>query len=676
MSPETIQRNPTSVVLKATSAHGPLALEIPVEIMTASGETIHQLAVKKAVQDLEEGRGWIYDAEDQRGKLVKDRYPSCFDELVEKEAVRLGEKFQIAGKWTSFVAVNANEEEIAAKQAGVPLPLAEESYDPTIEGEFNISHSLQRRRRGASPPMFRGSGRGGRGGSLNVRGDLGHLGRGGFQAISRGSLVEMAALSGPGGSHRGLDPELGGAKRHRIVADNDSEDGARGRGMPAPHARRSGNYSPASPQFSPVSPAFSPTFPSRSASVSQYTPEGSPMQMQSASPFYRRSAGISISAMSTAPESQKSLFSAGSDNQKYQIDKLTQRGEHLQSLQDQSHSLAADARQFKRRGYGTSGFFGGVAASVGSMFGSTSQSQTSSAPVGGIMAGQGTGEPDYHGTTTHQSRSYDQGPPGALYSVQAQAQASYGGEPPPPPASRAPEIQGAERSVQQPGHHRRRARGTYSEEISTTPRQNSVVMSSQPQQLAAPLPTAAPASGAPIPLPSEGLFDSIVVMQDVDQGSTSTPNAKSKKQRTSLFSKAAPKSAPYSSTKSASRSSRSGAKKDYSPTLSSSAVNWTTASASEKVLALITLQDFEGSWSADNIKEIERIVGFEIGDGRKGGDQTLTITLVVVKYLEEKCPDEEGTWGLVVEKARMWLQGIGMDFAELERDVGEMVTSH
>lgn len=656
MSPETIQRNPTSVVLKATSAHGPLALEIPVEIMTASSETIHQLAVKKAVQDLEEGRGWIYDAKDQRGMLVKDRYPSCFDELVEKEAVRLGEKFQIAGKWTSFVAVNANEEEIAAKQAGVPLSLAEESYDPTIEGEFNISHSLQRRRRVASPPMFRGSGRGGRGGSLNVRGDLGHLGRGGFQAISRGSLVEMAALSGPGGSHRGLDPELGGAKRHRIVADNDSEDGARGRGMPAPHAGRSGNYSPAPPQFSPVPPAFSPTSPSMSASVSQYTPEGSPMQMQSASPFHSRSAGISISVMSTATGSQKVLTSAGSDNQKYQIDKLTQRGEHLQNLQDQSLSLAADARQFKRRSSGTSGFFGGVAASVGSMFGSTSQSQTSrsSAPVSGIMAGQGTGGPDYRGTTTHQSRSYDQGPPGALYSVQAQAQASYGGAPPPPPASRAPEIQGAERSVQQPGHHRRRARGTYSEEISA-------------------LPTAAPASGAPIPLSSEGLFDSTVVMQDVDQGSTSTPNAKSKKQRPSLFSKAASKSAPSSSAK---RSSRSGAKKDYSPTLSSSAVNWTTASTSEKVLALITLQDFEGSWSADNIKEIERIVGFEIGDGRKGGDQTLTITLVVVKYLEEKCPDEEGTWGLVVEKARMWLQGISMDFAELERDVGEMVTSH
>jgi hypothetical protein len=62
MSPETIQRNPTAVVLRATSDHGPLALEIPIEALSAPAETIHQLAAKKAVQDLEEGRGWIFDA--------------------------------------------------------------------------------------------------------------------------------------------------------------------------------------------------------------------------------------------------------------------------------------------------------------------------------------------------------------------------------------------------------------------------------------------------------------------------------------------------------------------------------------------------------------------------------------------------------------------------------------
>jgi hypothetical protein len=109
MSPDTIQRNPTAVVLRATSEHGPLELEIPIEVLSTHDQTIHQLAAKKAVQDLEEGRGWIYDAKDQDGMLVKDKYPSSFDDLVKKEAIRLGEKFQIAGKYCSFVAVAAND---------------------------------------------------------------------------------------------------------------------------------------------------------------------------------------------------------------------------------------------------------------------------------------------------------------------------------------------------------------------------------------------------------------------------------------------------------------------------------------------------------------------------------------------------------------------------------------
>jgi hypothetical protein len=129
MSPDTIQRNPTSVILRGTSDHGPLALEIPIEVLPEPAETIHQLAVKKAVQDLEEGRGWIVDAKDQAGVLVKDRFPSSFEDLVKREAVRLGETFQVASKWCSFVAVTANDKEIAKS--------LESDYLKDTDGEFN-----------------------------------------------------------------------------------------------------------------------------------------------------------------------------------------------------------------------------------------------------------------------------------------------------------------------------------------------------------------------------------------------------------------------------------------------------------------------------------------------------------------------------------------------------------
>ncbi|CAG8973613.1 hypothetical protein HYALB_00009765 [Hymenoscyphus albidus] len=109
MSPETFGRNPTSVVFRATSEHGPLELEIPIEALSQPGDTIHQLAAKKASQDMEEGRGWIYDAKGQHDQLIKDLHPSSFNDLVNKECVRLGERYQVAGKWCSFVAVTAND---------------------------------------------------------------------------------------------------------------------------------------------------------------------------------------------------------------------------------------------------------------------------------------------------------------------------------------------------------------------------------------------------------------------------------------------------------------------------------------------------------------------------------------------------------------------------------------
>ena len=112
LSPETIQKNPTSVVLRGTIGTERLELEIPVQVLDALSQTIHQLAARKVVQDLEEGRGWVYEAKDGARKL-KDKYPSRFEDVVKREAVRLGETFQIANKWCSFVAVPAETKEKA-----------------------------------------------------------------------------------------------------------------------------------------------------------------------------------------------------------------------------------------------------------------------------------------------------------------------------------------------------------------------------------------------------------------------------------------------------------------------------------------------------------------------------------------------------------------------------------
>jgi hypothetical protein len=108
LGPEAPKGTPKSVILRGSSAHGPLELEIPVQVLPTPGSTIHQLAAKKAVSELEQGRGWLSEARDEHGELLKAKFEGRFDEMVEREAVRLGVQFQVGGKWCSFVAVEKN----------------------------------------------------------------------------------------------------------------------------------------------------------------------------------------------------------------------------------------------------------------------------------------------------------------------------------------------------------------------------------------------------------------------------------------------------------------------------------------------------------------------------------------------------------------------------------------
>ncbi|KAI4113794.1 MAG: hypothetical protein LQ338_008111, partial [Usnochroma carphineum] len=136
-SGESTQKIPRSVILRAKSEHAPLELEMPVEVLKTPGRTIHQLAARKATLELEEGRGWIYEAKgtDNTETLIKDRYPSRFDEMVQREAVRIGVRFQVGGKWCSFVAVkeNDNDQEMLDHYAGTGRDVDIVKHDISIK---------------------------------------------------------------------------------------------------------------------------------------------------------------------------------------------------------------------------------------------------------------------------------------------------------------------------------------------------------------------------------------------------------------------------------------------------------------------------------------------------------------------------------------------------------------
>ncbi|OAA34161.1 von Willebrand domain containing protein [Beauveria brongniartii RCEF 3172] len=105
LSEARAHRTPKSVLLKGTAPQGPLELEIPITAIADKGTTIHQLGARKAVQDLEEGRGWVYDAKLPDGKMLNEAYAARMSDVAREAAVKLGVEYQVAGKWCSFVAV-------------------------------------------------------------------------------------------------------------------------------------------------------------------------------------------------------------------------------------------------------------------------------------------------------------------------------------------------------------------------------------------------------------------------------------------------------------------------------------------------------------------------------------------------------------------------------------------
>ena len=111
IAPEVAQGTIKSVILKGTTAENKFELEVPIEILPEGGETIHQLAAKKAINELEQGRGWLVHAKDEKGVLIKETHSGRFQSMVEREAVRLGIQYQIAGKFTSFVATEKDPDD-------------------------------------------------------------------------------------------------------------------------------------------------------------------------------------------------------------------------------------------------------------------------------------------------------------------------------------------------------------------------------------------------------------------------------------------------------------------------------------------------------------------------------------------------------------------------------------
>lgn len=100
---------PSSVWLRGTTPSGDeLELEIAVQVVPERARTIHQLAARKILQELEEGNGYIHSGKYGVGP---EKNAGTFDEWVGREGTRVGVTYGLVSKWTSFVAV---EKKVAA----------------------------------------------------------------------------------------------------------------------------------------------------------------------------------------------------------------------------------------------------------------------------------------------------------------------------------------------------------------------------------------------------------------------------------------------------------------------------------------------------------------------------------------------------------------------------------
>ena len=172
LSPEASDLIPKTVIFRNERTEAPVEIVIPVEVVKDTGTTIHSLAAKRAMLELEEGRGWLTHARRPDGRLLKEIHtPEFFTNLIKNEAVRLGVQFQLTGKYTSSVAVESNAD---AMTDGDTEPTEREiTISPSPEGNQGSSSAIQL--------------------GVDRRMSSVSKGKAASQVISRSSLIELAA---------------------------------------------------------------------------------------------------------------------------------------------------------------------------------------------------------------------------------------------------------------------------------------------------------------------------------------------------------------------------------------------------------------------------------------------------------------------------------------------------
>ncbi|CAI7587167.1 unnamed protein product [Penicillium pancosmium] len=166
LDPKSSDRVPKSLTFSATSNGRPLQLRIPVKD-SVQGETIHQLASRKAMIELEEQHSWLEHSKDVNGNPFSRLHADTKSQLAKRECQLLGLKYQVTGKHCSFVALEEEsfdkEKEQKKDQEQEKFSKISDKKSPVKASTFNIVQTrpivLESRSLFGGPPQCAAMGR-------------------------------------------------------------------------------------------------------------------------------------------------------------------------------------------------------------------------------------------------------------------------------------------------------------------------------------------------------------------------------------------------------------------------------------------------------------------------------------------------------------------------------------
>jgi hypothetical protein len=118
------QSHPTDITIRSSTPGGfELATRVPIKLLMTKECTLHTLAARAVLGDLERGQGWIH--------VCPSRLRPQSDEeqrVVRQEGETIGCKWSLVSKWTSFLAIEE------------PFVASEHDYDPFLDNDNIGTH--------------------------------------------------------------------------------------------------------------------------------------------------------------------------------------------------------------------------------------------------------------------------------------------------------------------------------------------------------------------------------------------------------------------------------------------------------------------------------------------------------------------------------------------------------